>query len=124
MAIMLPMRIAPVLLFVLYMAACSAWGQDSVSADDVRRGRDLAIIICANCHVVARDQPNKPILKPPAPSFESIARHKTINSDWVKTFLTTTHRGPNNPNSMPNPDLIDSHAKQVAAYLLSLHNRR
>jgi hypothetical protein len=38
----------------------------------VRRGRDLAIMICANCHVVARDQPYKPILKPPAPPFESI----------------------------------------------------
>jgi hypothetical protein len=83
----------------------------------------LAIMICANCHMVARDQPYKPILKPPAPSFDAIARRKIINPDWVKTFLTTTHRGLENPKGMPNPNLIDSHVRQVTAYLLSLQNK-
>src|SRR5450759_3443688 len=96
-SLMLAIRIAWVLLTALSAAACSAWGQEAVSADDVRSGRDLAIMICANCHVVARDQPYKPILKPPAPPFKSIVRREIINSDWVKNFLTTTHRGLDNP---------------------------
>jgi cytochrome c1 len=86
----------------------------------VLNGRKLAVLICANCHVAARDQPYEPILRPPAPSFESIAQRKTINANWLHTFMTTTHRGLDNPNGMPNADLLDYQVKQVTAYLLSL----
>ena len=114
------MRIAAVWLVALHLAVCPAWGQEHSSADDVRKGRELAVRICGNCHVAARDQPYKPILRPPAPSFESIARRKTINADSVQTFLTTTHKGLDKPKGMPNPELLDYQVKQVTAYLLSL----
>lgn len=114
------MRIVPVWLVALYVAACPAWGQEDGSADDVRKGRELAVRICGNCHVAARDQPFRPILQPPARSFESIAQRKTINADSVLTFLTTTHRGLDNPKGMPNPELLEYQVRQVTAYLLSL----
>ncbi len=110
------------MLLCLVLAALSgkAWAQPQGPLGDVAQGRELAITICGNCHVVARDQPNRPILRQPAPSFASIAQHNTLDPDWLKTFLTSTHRGPDNPQGMPSPGLIDKHAGQIIAYLLSL----
>lgn len=97
-------------------------GKASVT-DDVQQGKRLAMLICSNCHIVARDQPFEPILRPPASSFEFIAQRSTINNDSVRTFLTTTHRDISNPEGMPNPQLLDYQIKQVAAYLLSLRKQ-
>jgi mono/diheme cytochrome c family protein len=46
-------------------------GQEATSADDPRKGHQLATMVCAFCHVAAPDQANMPILNPAAPSFES-----------------------------------------------------
>jgi hypothetical protein len=73
-----------------------------------------------NCHVAGPDQEIEPILRPPAPSFESIARRSTITADSIRTFLTTTHRDIGNPKGMPNPQLLDFQIEQVTAYLLNL----
>lgn len=109
-------------LCVLFAAAGRVAAQQQANVDDVVRGRDLAILICANCHVVANDQPNKPILRQPAPSFASIARRKTLDPGWLKTFLSSTHRGTDSTAGMPNPELLDSHASQIIAYLISLRD--
>jgi hypothetical protein len=77
-------------------------------------------MVCAFCHVAAQDQANMPILNPPAPSFESIAQRTDISANWLENFITTTHRGLDNPSGMPNPSLLDYQVIQVAAYLLSL----
>jgi len=114
------MRTAATWLVVFWMAVGSAWGQEGNSADDVSKGHFLAIMICGHCHVAAPDQPYMPILKPPAPSFESIAQRKDINADWLQTFVTTTHRGLDNPKGMPNTYLADYQVKQLVAYFLSL----
>jgi len=115
-----------VLLLICFMLAVAGWQASAQpqqnDVDDAARGRSLAILICANCHVVARDQPNKPISKQSTPSFASIARRNTLEPDWLKTFLTSTHRGPDNPRGMPNPKLLDSHANQIIAYLMNLRN--
>jgi mono/diheme cytochrome c family protein len=104
---------------LIFTASSPGSGQQGGSAGYVRKGRELAILVCANCHAAASSQPFEPILQPPAPSFESIARRKDIDADWVQSFLATTHRGLDNPNGMPNPRLLDSQIKQMAAYLLS-----
>ncbi len=114
----------PVWLIALYLGTASVSGQQGAGADDLRKGRELAIVVCANCHVAARDQPFKPLLRPPAPSFEAIAQRKGVTAEWVQTFLTTTHKGLDNPRGMPNPELLDDQVKQVAAYLLSLRKNR
>lgn len=95
----------------------AAWAQE---AQDVQSGHKLAVNFCALCHVAAADQPSLPIMRPPAPSFESIAQRPTTNEASIRVFLTTTHMGLDNPNGMPNPRLSDFEMKQVIAYLLSL----
>jgi len=116
----LAMRTASIGLVVFWMAVCSAWGQEGNTAEDVRKGHELAATVCAICHVAAPDQPFIPTLNPPAPSFESIAQRTDINADSLQHFISTTHRGLDNPNGMPYPYLTDSQVKDVAAYLLSL----
>lgn len=107
-----------------WLVACcvglsSASGQVATSADDLRKGHRLAIMVCAFCHVAAPDQASMPILNPPAPSFESIAQRSDISAEWLEKFISTTHRGLDNPSGMPNPSLLDYQVKQVTAYLLS-----
>ena len=116
-------RIFRTLLIIFCVAVSSARAQEGSSVDDVRKGRELALLICANCHVVARDQPDKPILRPAAVSFESIAKRQTIGADWVKMFLNSTHRGLDKPEGMPNPGLMDYQAQRITACLLSLRQK-
>ncbi len=117
------MRTVAVIHFMLLATVWPALAQPQRNnTDDVTQGRSLAIQICAHCHVVARDQPNKPVFTQPTPSFAAIARRNTLDPDWLKDFLSTTHRGADNPKGMPSPELIDSHARQIIAYLMSLRS--
>jgi mono/diheme cytochrome c family protein len=114
-------RIALGGLLAFGICASTAWSQEPGNvSDDVQKGHHLAALICSNCHVAGPDQSIEPILRPPAPSFESIARRSTISADTIRTFLTTTHRDIGNPKGMPNPQLLDFQIEQVSAYLLSL----
>jgi mono/diheme cytochrome c family protein len=101
-------------------AACPLWSEEVANSDSVQAGHKLAVIVCANCHVAAADQPSRPILQPPAASFESVAQRKSADAAWLENFLKTTHRGLDQPNGMPNPQLLDFQIKQVTDYLLSL----
>jgi len=89
-------------------------------SDDVQNGHYLAVLMCSSCHVASPDQSVEPVLQPPAPSLESIAKRGTTSSDTIREFLTATHRNIRNPAGMPNPELLDFQTRQVAAYLLSL----
>lgn len=102
------------------IAAIPAWTQEARVNDDVQQGHRLAVLICANCHVAASDQRFDPILRPPAPSFDSIAQRNTTTVDSLRAFLSSTHRDLSTPEGMPNPQLMDFQVRQVAAYLLSL----
>jgi len=113
-------RIGPTIVFALCAVTGPALGQEAGNADDVRKGHELAAIVCANCHVAAADQRFKPLLNPPAPSFESIAQRPGTTAESLATFMTTTHRGIDNPNGMPNPYLMDYQVKQAVAYIMSL----
>jgi len=110
---------------LLALGACSALAAAQTQqlnnlSDDVQNGHYLAVIICSNCHVASPDQSIEPVLQPPAPSLESIARRSTTTSETIRAFLTTTHRNISNPAGMPNPELLDFQMRQVVAYLLSL----
>ena len=116
-------RIASACLIALGFAVSSAWSQGSGVTNDVQQGHRLAVLICSNCHIAASDQPFEPILRPPAPSFESIAQRANLSTESVQAFLTATHRSISKPEAMPNPELLDSQVRQVAAYLLSLRKQ-
>ena len=116
-------RILSILLAIFGLGATHGWAQEASAADDVRKGHDLAVLICAYCHLAAPDQAAMPFLKPPAPSFESIAQRKTLSVDFIRTFMATTHRDIRNPKGMPNPELADFQIEQVGAYIMSLRRR-
>ena len=114
------MRTGSIALFALCIVAGAAFAQPADKADDVRKGHDLAAMVCASCHVAAADQRFTPVLNPPAPSFESIAQRPDTTAESLEKFMTTTHRGLDNPGGMPNPYLMDYQVKQLVAYILSL----
>ena len=114
------MRTVTFALLGVFVIAKPAWTQEKIDATEVSAGHRLAIIVCANCHLAAQDQPNEPILRPPAEPFASIARKNSVNADWLQSYLKTTHRGLDNPKGMPNPDLLDFQVRQVSAYILTL----
>jgi len=115
-------RTSSALLVVLSIFSTAAWSQDA-SVDDIQQGHRWANLICAYCHVATPDQLIEPILRPPAPSFASIAQRESISAESIRTFVATTHHDDTNPNGMPNPRLLDSQIAQVAAYLMSLRNQ-
>ena len=79
-------------LVAFWIGICSAVGPETTSAGDLRKGHQLAIMVCGFCHVAAPDQARMPILNPPAPSFESIAQRTDISADWLEKFISTTQR--------------------------------
>jgi len=116
------MRIVPLLVAFVSLFVGPTWSQDAtLNTDDVQKGHFLASTICAICHVAAPDQPHQPIMRPPAPSFASIARKKTFDAESLTHFIKTTHRGLDNLQGMPNPDLMDYQIKQIVAYFLTLY---
>ena len=102
------MRTASTWFVAFGMTVCSAWGQENDKMEDLRQGHQLAVLLCA------------PDLNPPAPSFVSIAQQKHLDADSLKNFLTTTHRGLDNPKGMPDLSLANSQIKQIITYILSL----
>ena len=96
-----------------------AASQDNRDAD-VRKGHQLAIVVCSTCHVAAADQPTLPILHPPAPAFEAIVQRKDVSADSLRAFLRTTHFDLKSQQGMPDQQLAEFQIREVVAYLLSL----
>jgi mono/diheme cytochrome c family protein len=86
-------------------------------------GERVALNVCATCHVVARRQPDPPLLRPPAPSFVSIANRRGTTREGLLAFLQSTHRTVKAPSTMPNPLLTDDQNAAVVDYLMSLKRR-
>ncbi len=94
------------------------------AADDIRAGRALALKVCAFCHVVAPKQDMPPILDPPAPSFRSIANKRGATAESIRRFLKETHSSVKTLNNMPNPEITEDQAREAAAFIMSLRERR
>ena len=108
----------------LMSAATAPAASGTPHVANLRAGREVADKICAACHVVASDQKQAPVSKPPAPSFEQIARGPK-GDDWtLRTFLASTHSSISHPDAMPNPQLSDDQIRDVTAYILSLREQR
>jgi len=63
------MRTASTCFVAFWLTLCSAWGQESDKAEDVRQGHQLAVMLCAKCHLAAPDQRLTPDLNPRAVVF-------------------------------------------------------
>jgi mono/diheme cytochrome c family protein len=101
-----------------------ALAQDAGVSEDVRRGHDLAVTICAYCHAVEPAGINTTVLDPPAPPLAQIANRGDMSADALESFLRTTHRDVKEPKGMSNPQLLDVQIKEIAAYVMSLRKAR
>jgi mono/diheme cytochrome c family protein len=87
----------------------------------VRRGEQIAQGQCSACHVVADKQEYPPLLKEPAPSFQSIADRPETSEKTLRQFVATTHWDLKTvPITMPNPELSKADTAAVIRYILSL----
>lgn len=82
---------------------------------DIRRGRRLALDVCASCHAVRAGQTQSPLAK--APSFEEIANTRGMTAAALN-FWFTAHVHP----TMPLLKLSPQQVRDVSAYILSLRD--
>jgi mono/diheme cytochrome c family protein len=93
-----------------------ALGQEAKIAD----GREIALKVCAICHVVADDQAVPPTLKPPAPRFADIAARPNVTEAFLHDFLMKPHGQARALSAMPGFLMPSYQADAVIAYLMSL----
>ncbi|HXY59122.1 MAG TPA: c-type cytochrome [Methylocystis sp.] len=105
--------------FVFILGAAAAAAREKPE-DLAAAGRDFALKVCGNCHVVEKGQ--TPILRPPAPSFSSIVKRQDFSEAWLRQFLSAPHGNLGGAGKMPNPRLADFEIDKVAAYLAELKN--
>lgn len=93
-------------------------------AGDSQAGRALALEACTSCHVVAADQPFKPIYTgtPRPPNFKDIANRSGVTSASLLHDLQSMPTVPKD-SQMANADLTDEQARDVVAYILSLRDK-
>ncbi len=108
--------------FVVFFAAGARAEEPAV--DQVAAGHALALKVCAFCHVVAKDQPNPPLLRNPAPPFLKLARRKTLSESSLRALLSTPHGNLGKNAQMPNPQLVDYQIDEIIAYFMSLKGGR
>jgi mono/diheme cytochrome c family protein len=89
-------------------------------AGQVARGHQLALEICSACHIAAPDQRTRPILTEPPPSLETLANKPGVTAESVQKFLLTIHLSLANGKDMPNPEVTEDQARDLAAYVMSL----
>src|SRR5512146_1833174 len=77
--------------------------------DDTKAGRDLALIVCSACHVVAPDQRYPVAVTHPVPAFDEIANRPQTTRESLQRFLSGTHWDMLTvPMSMPDLMLMDN----------------
>jgi len=115
------------------LAAVAAWSavtavtthaQSKRLEGSVAAGRTLALQACASCHVVASDQPYKPIYKGavrPA-DFKDIANKPNASAASLQAYLASLPVIPKN-SQMANPDLNEQELRDVSAFIMTLRDQ-
>jgi mono/diheme cytochrome c family protein len=90
-------------------------------AGDTQEGHALALEACTGCHVVASDQPFKPIYRGDAhpPDFKDIANGPDVTVASLIHYLDSLPTIPKDSH-MANADLTPEQTRDVVAYILSL----
>jgi len=107
------------------LAACAASGilaarpTTAEPQSDAQAGRSVALISCTGCHIVATDQPFKPIYPEPLPDFKTIANKPNTTAASLKHYLETLPDVPKR-GQMANPLLSSEDLRDVVAYIVSL----
>lgn len=87
-------------------------------------GRTLALQACTSCHVVASDQPYKPIYKGAVRplDFKDIANKPNTSAASLRAYLAALPVVPKNWQ-MANPDLNEQELRDVSAFIMTLRNQ-
>ncbi len=88
------------------------------------RGREFALTLCADCHLVASDQPRRPMHAQQIPSFAVIANRPGTTSESLHKFVRGTHSSMTQPGNMPVMNATDYQLDQIVNYILSLRRNR
>lgn len=91
--------------------------------DQVAEGRALALTVCSTCHVVAKDQVQRPILLQPGPDFVDIAQRHDLTEEGLRKVLSTHAETMGRTGRMPNPDIVDYQIDRIVAYIMNLRNK-
>ncbi|HTW51242.1 MAG TPA: c-type cytochrome [Stellaceae bacterium] len=106
-------------LFLIGFTVISALAQDQARPGSARAGREFVGYNCDACHVVAADQPLRPLVSGYAPSFTEVANRPDMTPTALRDFLSRQHGYSN----MPYPDLAPADLANVVAYVMSLRHR-
>jgi hypothetical protein len=92
---------------------------------NAEHGRTFALRACTGCHVVAPDQPFKPIyIGPPRPpDFKEIANQPRVTAASLQHHLETLPAVPKNLD-MANPLLSSQELRDVATFIITLRDKR
>ena len=114
-------RILPLVCMAL-TASCAALPKVSQESL-VISGRQTALAVCSDCHVVDPHQNFGPTLNVSAPSFQEIARRPGSSAGSLVRFIRRTHwDGQTIPITMPAPALTRQEVEAVVTYIVSLRN--
>jgi mono/diheme cytochrome c family protein len=104
-------------IFSVLATAISA--QATAAEGNAQAGREVALISCTGCHVVASDQPFKPVYPEKLPDFKTIANKPNTTAASLRHFLETLPEVPKR-SQMGDPLLSSADLRDVVAYILSL----
>jgi len=92
-------------------------------AGKAEAGRSLALLACTGCHVVAADQPFKPVYSglPHPPDFKEIANRSDLTAAWLRHHLETLPAVPK--SGMPNLSLSSQQLEDIVAFIISLRDK-
>jgi len=93
-------------------------------AGDAVEGRAFALEACTGCHVVAADQPFKPIYAGAVhpPDFKDIAAKPGVTADSLIHYLDALPAIPKD-SQMASADLTPEQTRDVVAYIISLRGK-
>lgn len=111
-------------LYLIVAIISGAWAQPAATADSATRGKSLALLGCAYCHIVETDQKIKRLIDIPLPTFQEVADDPSTTAESLRKFLRTQHSEKPSELTMPDPTLNDDQIEDMVAYILSLRNRQ
>jgi mono/diheme cytochrome c family protein len=108
---------------VLGWTAVSANAETKPAAGKAEAGRSFALLACTGCHIVAPDQPFKPVYtgSPHPPDFNEIANRSSLTAARLRHHLETLPTVPQ--SGMPNMMLSDQQLQDVVAFIFGLRDK-
>src|ERR1035441_1476376 len=112
-------------LAAVIIAASAVWVAPATYAQTTRLegsaqdGRTLALVACTGCHVVAPDQPFKPIYTGPPrpPDFKEIANRSNTTATSLWHHLETLPVVPKDLSIMADAELRSEQTRDVVAFI-------